>query len=200
MDRSGSASRPAYIPALVAAALLFISLAPALRGQSLVDLAKKEKARREALKGKQAVVITNRDLEVLKPKLSRLGYQAVPETVLSEEEGGAAPAGDGENTAEARPVSRRMVPKVAPSGREMQKAADNSSLPTVTENLARTREKIDLLETRLGGLRQGLQSMNPGDARDEVQRRIAETEKRLEEAKADEAGFKAALDKLEKKS
>lgn len=190
--------------------LLFVAvlgLSASLGAQSLADLAKREKARREGLKDRRAVVVTNADLmkvrktaavEVVDPDL--LAAEAVedgtlpadPETVSDEAEGGTPPSGSG------APSGRRVVPRTAPDGPlitgEVNRDKEGGG-GTLDAQLKSAKDLVDLLTTRMNALRQQFESqdaMVPGSV---VQQQLDETNQRLVKAQAQQARIEALIAK-----
>jgi len=182
--------------------LLFIAilgLAAALSAQSLAELSKKEKARRESLKGRHAVVIRNADLmrvqkvsavEVAPPEpggnedAAAQGATGEPEAALGEAESASLPSGSG------APSGRRMIPQVGPDGPVITGDASRDQSEgggTLEAQLKAVKETVDLLTTKMNALRQQLESqdaMVPGYV---IQQQLDETNQRLLKAQAQQA-------------
>jgi hypothetical protein len=173
-------------------------LAAALSAQSLTELAKKEKARRESLKGRHAVVIRNIDLL----RVQKLPAVEVtpPEPERSEDVAAEGAAGETETAAgEAGPASlpsgsgapgRRIVPKVASPGPVITGDVNRDQSEgggTLEAQLQAVKETVDLLTTKMNALRQQLESqdaMVPGYV---IQQQLDETNQRLLKAQAQQA-------------
>jgi len=166
-------------------------------GQNLVELARKEKQRRESLKSRQTVVVTNDDLKDFRTRGGIRGYipdvvsPAANITVAGQETQKPAPPAAGS--------SQRIIPRVADSGPAIFKSQEEMASPAeLKENLKKTKEMIDLLETRINGFWQELYALNDGDSRDEVIKKLGEAERRLDEARQEEAKLAALLEKADK--
>lgn len=190
--------------------LVFIAvlgLAAFLGAQSLVDLAKMEKARRESLKGRHAPVITGVELlrvqkvpavQVTPPEAESLegvageGRDVDPATVPDEGEPASLPSGSG------APSGRRIVPSVAPNGPQITGDANRDRAEgggTLDAQLKASQELVDLLATKMAALRQQFESqdaMVPGYV---IQQQLDETNQRLLKAQAQQARIEAQIAK-----
>jgi len=174
--------------------LAVFGLSASLGAQSLVDLAKAEKARREALKGRPAVLVRNRDLLAVKKT------PAVEVVNTADEETGEAPqaappaAGDG-----AIPAGAQIVPRVEADGPalvgDQAIGRPDASTKVLEAQLKAAEERVDLLTTKMAALRQQYDAQNammPGYA---IQQQIAETNETLIRAEAQLARIRDQLDK-----
>jgi hypothetical protein len=192
--------------ALILVAVLVFNLA--VSAQSVADLAKREKSRREAFKGRHAQVVKNIDLlrvrkvaavEITTPDravdetaLAEIP-EIQPETEGQEEEGGVLPSGSG------APSSRRIVPRVSADGPVLieDSASGEPSFAgrTLDAQLKAANELVDLLETKMSALRQQFEyqdAMVPGYV---IQQQLDETNQRLLKAQAQQARIQAMIDK-----
>lgn len=192
---------------LVFAAVL--GLAASLGAQSLADLAKKEKARREAYKDHPAVVIRNADLlrvqktpavEVVIPGGTTAGEAAAGtsseiEVATVEDQGGstglAAGTAAGSDTA--------VVPQVEANGPlitgEANLDAGESRGGPLEVQLKAAQEQVDLLTTKMAVLRQQFEAqdaMVPGYV---IQQQLDETSQKLLKAQAQQARIEALMAK-----
>jgi len=186
--------------------LAILGLAVSLSAQSLADLAKKEKARRESLKGRHAVVIRNADLlrvqkvpavqvtnpdEAFGEDLAGEGQDVDPETVAEADEPISLPSGSGA-------PGRRIVPKVGPDGPPLAGVADRDQAEpggTLEAQLKAAAELVDLLSTKMAALRQQFEAqdaMVPGYV---IQQQLDETNQRLLKAQAQQARIEAQIAK-----
>jgi hypothetical protein len=157
-------------------------LASVLSSQSLVDLAKKEKERREKLKDQKKTVITNADLNNIKRG---------PALTTSREEASPEPSSTAEGISEASRLDRAEPSAAAPKA----PAAKNADRTQPQENTAdeleqkwkNAREQVGLLTTRMNGLWQEFYSMDDMSSRENIQKEISETSLRLQKAKEEEA-------------
>lgn len=156
-------------------------LTSVLSSQSLVELAKKEKERREKLKGQNKTVVTNADLTNIKrgPALTTsrqadtMGGEVTGSSSELSEQDRAEPSGS-----KARPTSAKGTAKAQPQ--------ENSSAE-LEKKWKSAREQVGLLTTRMNGLWQEFYSMDDMSSREKIQREISETSLRLQKAKEEEA-------------
>jgi hypothetical protein len=183
-----------------------LALAASLGAQSLVELARREKARRESLKGRSAVVVRNADLlrvkktpavEVIVPEPETgdevaEGVDAGLEAAPGEEASTNLPSGSG------APSSRRIVPQVAPAGPVIANSADRDQVEGIgplEAQLKAANELVDLLSTKMAALRQQYEAqdaMVPGSV---IQQQLDETNQRLVKAQAQQARIEAQVAK-----
>jgi len=151
-------------------ALIFLAvlgLTASLGAQSVADLAKREKERREGLKGRHAVVVKNRDLL----RVQKLPAVEVtnPDTAVGEDGMGEAQAVDpatiSSNADQAVPLSgsgappvQKIVPPVAADGSTLMGSGESvnqaSSGETLEVQLKAAADLVDLLTLKLSALRQ----------------------------------------------
>jgi hypothetical protein len=156
-------------------------LTSVLSSQSLVELAKKEKERREKLKGQSKTVVTNADLTNIKrgPALTTsrqadtMESSAAGSSSRQSEQDMAEPSG-----AKSRSSSAKGADKAQPQ--------ENSSAE-LEKKWKSAREQVGLLTTRMNGLWQEFYSMDDMSSREKIQRDISETSLRLQKAKEEEA-------------
>lgn len=182
-----------------------LALSASLGAQSLVELAKREKARRESLKT-HAAVVKNADLlrvekvpavEVVAPEPSLAeellgGSGGAPDAVPGEPGTASQPSGSG------APSGRRIVPTVGPEGPLITgEAARDQEGPggTLEAQLAAAKDLVDLLTTKMNALRQQFEyqdAMVPGYV---IQQQLDETNQRLVKAQAQQARIEAQITK-----
>lgn len=183
-----------------------LGLSVSLGAQSLVELAKQEKARRESLKN-HAAVVRNVDLlrvdkvpaiqvvpsePVVDVEIPGEGGAAEPGLVANEAEGAALPSGSG------APSGRRIVPTVGPQGPLITGEADRDQAGpggTLEAQLAAAKDQVDLLTTKMNALRQQFEyqdAMVPGYV---IQQQMDETSQRLLKAQAQQARIEAQVAK-----
>ncbi len=158
-----------------------------LPGQTVAEAAKKEKERREALKGKTATVVTNADLVRTKKK---------PAVTLQTED---------EKPPEERLSGRTAFPQplaAAPAERSPQEIRaeraerfEQGKLEIETR-LKAAREMISLLKLKMAALQQQFYNFSNTTSRDQIQREISETYLKLQAASGEEARIKDELDKF----
>jgi hypothetical protein len=192
-------------------ALIFLAvlgLTASLGAQSVADLAKREKERREGLKGRHAVVVKNRDLL----RVQKLPAVEVtnPDTAVGEDGMGEAQAVDpatiSSNADQAVPLSgsgappvQKIVPPVAADGSTLMGSGESvnqaSSGETLEVQLKAAADLVDLLTLKLSALRQQYEfqdAMVPGTV---IQEQIVDTNQRLVKAQAQQARIQAEIDK-----
>lgn len=182
-----------------------LGLSASLGAQSLVELAKKEKARRESLKT-HAAVIKNADLlrvekvpavEVIPPEpeiaeeLFGESVAGAPDPVSGEAGSASLPSGSGA-------PGRRIVPTVGPEGPLITgEAGRDQEGPggTLEAQLAAAKDLVDLLTTKMNALRQQFEyqdAMVPGYV---IQQQLDDTNQRLLKAQAQQARIEAQITK-----
>jgi hypothetical protein len=184
-----------------------LGLAASVGAQSLTELAKKEKARRDSLKGRHAAVITNASLlrvqktpaVVVTPPEAELSDAVAGEETVAADQGagaegetGALPSGSG------APSGPRMVPRTGREGPLITGDANRDQAEgagTLDAQLKAAKEMVDLLTTKMNALRQQFESqdaMVPGSV---IQQQLDETNQRLLKAQAQQARIEAMLAK-----
>jgi len=162
-------------------ALILVRFAP---GQSLAEAAKKERERRESLKGKAGVVVTNADLAGIKKKPA---VAANPQTP-AETEKPAAAAKPGETSA------GEVAPPADPQIEARKKFDEKKS--ELEGRFSKAKELVELLNLKMRALQQQFYSFNSMTAKDQVQKQLGETHLRLQAAQAEESKVKDELDKV----
>jgi hypothetical protein len=177
---------------VLACVFLPLVLAAFLHSQSLAELAKKEKERREALKGKSTTVITNADLA----KVTKRPAVESTETVVLEGEAegreqqeGAAPP---EKTEAAQPgqavaeeggaAAAEVIPadQAASTEQELNKKQNE-----LIDLAAEKQEMVDLLTLKMNALYQEFYSLDNQKSREILQIQISDTYDKLLKAEAD---------------
>ena len=151
-------------------------LTSVLSSQSLVDLAKKEKERREKLKGQKKIVVTNADLSNIKRG---------PALTTSRQPSSTGASSDLSSMDKADPSQARSRTPGA-TGTDRAEPGQNEAAE-LEQKWKSTREQVGLLTTRMNGLWQEFYSMDDMSSRESIQRQISETSLRLQKAKEDEA-------------
>jgi hypothetical protein len=164
-------------------------------GQSIVETAKKEKDRREALKGGKIIAVTNTDLLRTKKKPALIetqpGAPPLPENAEVETETASAlptavPAAASSAVAADSQAGALQSEPVTPSG-EQQAELQN--------RYDRAKERAELLDLKMRSLRQQLFTFNSMSSKDQIQKAIGETYKTLLEAQTEATQAKADLQK-----
>jgi hypothetical protein len=177
--------------------VFMIGFATALGAQSLADLAKLEKERREGFKGRHAVVIKNGDLLRVKKRpavevavesevIPELGEGEILDTESASETGLPAPAASIPPAEEAIP--EQIVPPV--------KAPDVG--PALRDELLAAEELADLLGTKIARLRQDYSSQENMVPNYVIEQQLAETRQRLQNAQSEVVRLKREIDRVER--
>lgn len=155
--------------------------------QSLVELSKKEKQRRQSVKGKKAKIVTNVDLGKVKRKMglsatsTETSEDTTSPTAIASQDSGS------QDRAESTQATRTS-------------AEDETSFKTRRTELEQKQQKaqeyVDLLTTKINGLWQEFYSQDDMTYRGRIQAEISETHLRLQKARQDESLAKQELDKF----
>jgi hypothetical protein len=174
-------------------ALIFLAvlgLTASLGAQSLADLAKREKERREALKGRRVVVVKNADL---------LRVQKLPAVEIAYPDGVGGEADQPVSPSDSGAPVRQIVPRVVADGPKIMGDSESvdpfSSGGTLEAQLKSATDLVDLLTTKMNALRQQFEfqdAMVPGYV---IQEQIIETNQRLVKAQAQLAKIQAEMEK-----
>jgi hypothetical protein len=177
--------------------LAVLGLSAALSAQSLAELAKREKERRESLRGRHAVVITNRLLLQVK-KVPAVEVTRMEEISGDETMGidpGSDPAGlpdDAGSTAE--PAALRSQPGIdVPADAGPEAVAEGGG--PLEDQLRVVDEVVENLTTEMNALQQQLEAQNTMVPASVIQQQMDETNQRLEQAKARQAGIRAKMER-----
>jgi len=166
---------------MVLTLILPLFLASLLTAQSLAELSQKEKERRESLKGKRPVPVTNADLSRLRKKAGletpALPPQPTPENQPAADNSQPEPVSPAEGSDSGVPEGMADGYRTALEGRYNQ-----------------AKEYADLLELKMAALWQEFYSMDDMTSRDSIQQDMAATFDKLEKARADENAVKKELD------
>ena len=128
--------------AVVLLASLFVGLTPALRAQSLADLARKEEARRKTIP-KPAKVYTNKDLSAVPP--------APPPAPAAPDDGQTTKPADAQDKVKEKDAAAKDA-RAAEKEPAKDKAYWAGRLKTLQEQLDRNRTYADALQTRINAL------------------------------------------------
>ena len=149
--------------------------------QSVVELAKVEKERREKLKYKKVVLVTNANLKNLKRRPSLT--VTFPEGPLEETQPEISSMPDlPPDSAGRQPATNQM---------ELEK-----SILQLEERWNSVQEYIGLLTTKMNALWQEFYSMDDMTSKESIQQQIAETAQKLENAQAEEVKIREELESL----
>lgn len=179
---------------ILASLFLPLLLASFLQSQSLVDLAKKEKERRAALKGKGAPVTTSADLAKVKrrPAVESAGREQAGQADVKAQQGETPPAAGrqaaageakaAETAAEAEKPAEETPPGQAPAMSEKEFQAKLTELADASKE---KQEMIDLLTLKLNSLYQEFYGLDNMKSREILQVQISDTYDKLLKAEAD---------------
>lgn len=184
--------------------VLPLVLASFLFSQSVTELAKKEKERRAAVKGKPTSIVTNADLakikrrpavEVVEPEKTGTEAQAAGET-------GAPPAQEGAQTppagqaAPALKAAEQKPPEQPPAADQttMSEKDFKARLAELATKAQDAQEMIDLLTLKINSLWQEFYNMGDVKSREYTQFQISETYDKLTKAEAEAVKAKRELD------
>lgn len=161
--------------------LIILLTAGSLSGQSLVDLAKKEKARRAGLQGKKGPVITNADLRKIDKAAALISTPA--RTTLQK------------NPQMNSPVPTAASRRTPPSAQDQDtRSKPSSQSEELEERWMRARQLVDLLTTKMNGLWQEFYTLDDMMDRGEIQKQISETYLSLQKAQQEASQLKDELD------
>ena len=184
----------------LAAFFLPLLLVSFLQAQSLADLAKKEKERRAAVKGKPAATITSADVAKVK---KRPAVETAAEVQAGEE---AAAAGEAKAEEGAAPPAGAQAAEAAAAGTETAQAAAPPAVPpadpaaTAAADAAKSAEArsaelrkaaedkqqlVDLLTLKMNALYQEFYSLDNMKSRELVQAQISDTYDKLLKAEVE---------------
>jgi hypothetical protein len=163
---------------IIAAAVLLLILSPLAPAQSLAEAAKKEKERRESLKGTPSVVVTNADL-------AKTTKKPAVETVEGEKTDapGAPPPAQGTDKSSTE-LQAEALKKFAEKKAELE------------SRWIRAQELVELLNLKMNALWQQFFTFNSMTPKDQIQKEISETFQRLQAAQGEEAKAKEELNKF----
>ncbi len=176
---------------------LFFSMASLIFAQSLAELAKKEKERRESLGEKKSLVVTNEDLakvkrrpalETSQPASPRLNstMSSFEKTAIEEES---------ETVSSGQTVHRVIIEpssSISPSIDIGSRAGEQKYLE---EAYQKAKEYVELLTLKLNALWQEFYSLDDMTPRDLIQQAIAETYLKLQKAQEEEERLRQQLEK-----
>jgi len=162
-----------------------------LQAQSVAELSQKEKERRESLKGKKGVVITNSVLASSK-KRAAVTIEEPGGTTIQAGETAAPPETAGEQLQGEQAQGEQAQP--APE-QELISESEFRALKTNYENAWKDGQRgVDDLTQKMNELWQSYYSMSDMTSRDLIQQRIAETYQALLQAQENVVKYKADFD------
>jgi hypothetical protein len=163
-------------------------------GQSMVETAKKEKERREAAKKGTTTVVTNADLARTKKTAAMV---VVRESGTAKTEGEESVA-RGDKPRPSAVAAPGAVPAPKAGAEVVSEAAldfnqKKSELQSAND---KAQERAELLDLKMRALNQQFFTFNSMSSKDQIQKAIAETYQKLQDAQADAIKTKAALDQF----
>jgi len=158
-----------------------------LFSQSLVELAKKEKERREKFKGKKTVVITNADLKALRKKPA----VSIPPAEPSEEQNVSRPI----QTSRSIKVTTAKTPSTS-SSKDIDQQSETTSAASIEEQWRHSKELVYLLTLKMNALWQEFYSLDDMTSRNYIQMQISDTYLKLQKAQQEEASLKKQMEML----
>jgi len=172
----------------LAAVVLPLVLVTFLQSQSVADLAKKEKERRAALKGKPSTVITTADIAKVKKRpavetpsqdeTAAVGAEAAH--VEGQAQGGATPPGAAGDAATVKPAEPSKPDSAAAAGQptlsEQEYKARQAELIKAAQD---KQELVDLLSLKMNSLYQEFYSLDNMKSRELLQAQISDTYDKL---------------------
>jgi hypothetical protein len=181
---------------ILASLVLPLLLASFLQSQSLTELAKKEKERRAALKGK-ATTVTAAEVAKVKKRPSVEAKEAQVEIEGEAQAGEAAPPAQQEAApppaaAAAEKTAAKETPPVdeaAKSAAELQKRQKE-----LADKAQEKTEMVELLNLKLNGLYQEFQGLENIKSREIIQLQISDTYDKLLKAQAESAKAQKELE------
>jgi len=162
--------------------LIICFTAGLLSGQSLVDLAKKEKTRRANLQGKKGLVITNADLK----KVDKTA------ALVSTPNRAPNPTRPRLNSPAPSPTSRR--PASSPKNQDIDNKPSTQSEER-EDKWRKASQLVTLLTTKMNGLWQEFYSLDDMRDRADIQREISDTYLELQKAQQEASQLKDELDR-----
>ena len=188
---------------ILASLFLPLLLATFLQSQSLADLAKKEKERRAALKGK-ATMVTSADVAKVRkrPAVEATGGQAAVEGEAQTGEAAppaqqaTAPPVEGQQAAEAAAAPEKAAAEEASAEDEAAKsAAEIQKKQKELADLAQEKiEMVELLNLKLNALYQEFQGLDNIKSRETIQLQISDTYDKLLKAETESAKAQKELE------
>ncbi len=184
---------------LLASLFLPLLLASFLQSQSLAELAKKEKERRAALKGK-ATTVTSADVANVK---KRPAVETARETTATEGEVQAGEADAGAPQQAAPPAAGEQAGETAPPGeappddQAAQAAKDNQKrLAELTDLAQEKTELVELLTLKMNALYQEFHGLENVKSRELLQIQISDTYDKLLKAEMESAKAQKDLEEF----
>jgi len=183
---------------LLASLFLPLLLASFLQSQSLAELAKKEKERRAALKGKSTATVTTADIAKVKkrPAVESAETQAAVEgeaEAQAQQEG--APPAAGQQAAEPPAQAEKPAGETPPAEAAVPSAQDIQKKQNELAEIAQQKvEMVELLTLKLNSLYQEFHGLDNLKSRELIQIQISDTYDKLLKAETESAKAKKELE------
>ncbi len=161
-----------------------------LYSQSLVELAKKEKERRENLKNKKSQIITNSHLN----KIKRGEAITIPPAEPNEEK-----AEESKKVSSPPPlINTPTLITANPNIPRKEEPAGPNSVENLEEKWKKADEMVSLLNLKMSALYQKYYNGDELTPRQKIEKEIAETYQQLLEAQKEADKIKAELERVQK--
>lgn len=184
--------------------LNFWALVPLLaQEENLVELARKERERRESLKGKKVRIVTNKDLEKL-TKAEALTLPPQSEGVAMAARESQPMTATPEKSRIQHPATVHRVTVENPPGQNSRVAAGNVADTTQGQDVTdvsleeawkKAQEYVELLTLKLNSLWAQFYGQNDMKTKDYIQQQISETFEKLTRAQEEEARLRQQYEK-----
>ncbi len=172
--------------------LVFLSVVFSLStGKTMAEIAKKERERRESLKKKKGMVVTNADLAKLKKKPAL----EIPPAESQAETKEIAPAAVSAQTSSETPPQTAEPVIMPPATESPERSSAEASLKVIQERWEKAKEYVELLTLKMGALWQEFSSIDNPSAKEAIQLAIAETFLKLQNAQEEEGKARQELEK-----
>ena len=183
---------------LLASIFLPLLLASFLQSQSLAELAKKEKERRAALKGKGTTTVTSADIAKVKkrPAVESAEAQAALEGAAeAQAQQETAPPPAGQQAAEQPAQAVKPAEEPPPAEAAAQTAQDIQKKQNELADIAQQKvEMVELLTLKLNALYQEFHGLDNLKSRELIQVQISDTYDKLLKAEMESAKAKKELE------
>jgi hypothetical protein len=166
--------------------VLPLFLAAFLQSQSLADLAKKEKERRAAMKGKGGTVVTTADLAKVKrqPAVEAAAQEQTAEEAAAQ--AGQADPATAAGAENAKPEAEKPAEETPPGvDKPMSEKDFQAKLAEMADVCKEKQEMIELLTLKLNALYQEFHNTESVKSREIMQQQISDTYDKLLKAETD---------------
>jgi hypothetical protein len=186
---------------------IIMALAGGLWAQSVVELSKREKARRMSLGNNRARVVTNVDLAAVRKTpavIVTVPDASTDSSVYSAENPDAAGTAETGQAGGNPPAVVRMVPTVSQNGPQLfgkggsDDQASTASSRDIESRLRAADELIDLLTTKINALMQEANNLDTMTPKDVIQKQLDDTNQKLLKVQDEAAKLRAQLEAAKK--